>query len=639
MKIKACSAPLITVDPYFSVWSPSDELNGNYTCHWTGRRHSLLGMVRVDKKVYTFLGSALPTELVTYRYEPDKLPQTGMEITPTASIYTFENDVLKLNVTFRTPLLLDDPVLFSRPVSYIEYEACLKGEYEFSLYFDVGSEICGDYEGEKIKYGKTENSVFFGNANQKPLNGSGDDHRINWGYFHIAGDDAKPSNRRTRFTFANGQPVEFIDPDKEYYRFDRIGLAVERRDLSGVITVAYDDVKSIQYFGKNLDPYYKKKYASFDEMLKAAIADYEEVKQRCEAFDKELTDRMLKIGEDYAAVGCLAYRQAIAAHKLVDSEDGLLFLSKENFSNGCIATLDVTYPSIPLFLLFNPELVKGMLRPIMRFASSDKWEYNFAPHDCGQYPLCNGQVYGLKDGKQQLHMQMPVEECANFILCVAAVCKAEKNNGFLKETEAYMKKWADYLVEYGYDPDNQLCTDDFAGHLAHNCNLSVKAIVALGAYGKLTGDEYYSNKSAEMAKRWTVDAANGEASRLVFDKEDGWSIKYNMVWDRLLGLGLFDSEVARKETEKYGKLMNRYGVPLDSRKTYTKLDWLAWSTVLTDNLEYRDAVYAAIRRMIEETADRVPMTDWYYTDTARCVGFQNRSVVGGFFINLLLDCE
>ena len=83
--------------------------------------------------------------------------------------------------------------------------------------------------------------------------------------------------------------------------------------------------------------------------------------------------------------------------------------------------------------------------------------------------------------------------------------------------------------------------------------------------------------------------------------------------------------------------MNRYGVPLDSRSDYTKLDWMAWTTVMTDNKEYTDAVYASISRMICESLDRVPITDWYYTLDGRHAGFQARSVLGGFYINLLLD--
>lgn len=638
MKIKAVSVPLITVDPFFSVWSPADKLTDTHTCHWTGRVNAMIGMVKVDGKNFRFLGRNVPQTHSAYVHEPEALPQTDLDITPTASIYTFENDLLKLTVTFRTPLLMNDLVLMSRPVSYMEYKAELKGDYDFSLYFDVDTQICGDWEADKITFGKTENSLWVGKSEQKPLHCSGDDCRIDWGYFHLADKDAFVSDRRGRYNFIKGLDIaKFEDFSRnDYTQCAHRTLAIIKKELKGVITLAYDDVKSIQYFGEDLDPYYMTKYSSFDEMLAAAIADYEDVKEKCEIFDLALTEKMLSVGKDYAAIGCLAYRQAIAAHKLVDTPDGIAFLSKENFSNGCIGTLDVTYPSIPLFLLFNPELVKGMLRPLARFARSDAWKYDFAPHDVGQYPLCNGQVYGLKDGELLLEKQMPVEECANFILCVAAVCVAENSLDFANEYADLMKKWADYLVEYGYDPENQLCTDDFAGHLAHNCNLSVKAIVALGAYSRLSGDKSYMEKAKEMADRWMVDAKSETSTRLVFDKEDGWSMKYNMVWDRIFGLGLFSKETYENEIKEYTAQMNKYGVPLDSRSTYTKLDWMAWTTVLTNDRKYSDAVYASIRRMIEETPDRVPITDWYFTDTSRQRGFQNRSVLGGFFINLMV---
>jgi hypothetical protein len=101
----------------------------------------MIGMVKIDKKTYRFLGHLKHTNYRTYCYDISTLPQTGLDITPTASIYTFENDEVKLTVTFRSPLLLDDMVLFSRPVSYIEYTAELKGEHDFSLYFDVDAEL------------------------------------------------------------------------------------------------------------------------------------------------------------------------------------------------------------------------------------------------------------------------------------------------------------------------------------------------------------------------------------------------------------------------------------------------------------------------------------------------------------------
>jgi hypothetical protein len=287
--------------------------------------------------------------------------------------------------------------------------------------------------------------------------------------------------------------------------------------------------------------------------------------------------------------------------------------------------------------MLNPELVKGMLRPIVREATSSRWVYPYAPLDCGQYPLATGQVYSARHGVLSEDEQMPVEECGNFILTVAAICRAEGSNAFAEENRELMEKWAEYLIEYGYNPENQLCTDDFAGHFAHNCNLSLKAIAALAAYGKLTGNARYTDIANDMARRFEVEAMDEKATRLAFDREGTWSLKYNLVWDKLLGLNLFGDDFYAKEIALYKEKMNEYGVPLDNRKTYTKLDWEAWTTVLTDDESYRADIYSRIAKMVSDTQQRVPITDWYDTVTSFQVGFQNRTVLGGFYINMLKD--
>ena len=233
---------------------------------------------------------------------------------------------------------------------------------------------------------------------------------------------------------------------------------------------------------------------------------------------------------------------------------------------------------------------------------------------------------------------MPVEECGNAILTVAAICRTDGNNDFANEHKEQLISWAEYLCENGYDPENQLCTDDFAGHLAHNCNLSAKAIVAIAAAGELFGVERYTSIAKEMAAKWCAEAKrDGVGTRLTFDNPDGWSLKYNLVWDKLLELGLFPEEIYTDEIKLYKEKMNRYGVPLDCRKGYTKLDWMFWTTVLTDDKEYFDEVCTAARRMICESEDRVPVSDWYETEDAAVVEFRNRTVVGGCFIPMLKD--
>jgi len=432
---------------------------------------------------------------------------------------------------------------------------------------------------------------------------------------------------------------------------------VDQGGASRHVLIGYDDEYSIQYMGKNLRPWWRRNgHMDGPKLLTAAELDYASLNDKCKAFDEELLGDLRKAGgEKYARLCSLAFRQCLAAHKLVASEEGRnavpYLFSKENFSNGCIDTVDVTYPSSPFFLLFNPTLLKGQLTPIMEYAqSSGRWHFPFAPHDLGTYPLANGQVYGGKE--QNETNQMPVEESGNILIMVAALAHSEGNADYAAKYWPTLTKWANYLKDKGLDPENQLCTDDFAGHLAHNTNLSIKAIVALAGYAQLCDDLGHKEDAAAFRKlaegfaaKWQEMADDGDHYRLTFDKPGTWSQKYNLVWDKLLGMHLFPPAVARKEVAYYKTVQNRYGLPLDNRKGrrrdpsvhYTKLDWLIWSATLADNPDDFRAIADRAYDFANDSPTRVPLSDWYDTNSAKKVGFQARSVVGGVFIKLLED--
>jgi hypothetical protein len=239
---------------------------------------------------------------------------------------------------------------------------------------------------------------------------------------------------------------------------------------------------------------------------------------------------------------------------------------------------------------------------------------------------------------------MPVEETGNLLLLIGAVAQMEGNANFAGLYWKQLERWAEYLKAKGFDPENQLCTDDFAGHLAHNVNLSVKAICGLGSFAKLCdmrgdkvkADEYFK-LAREFAQRWVKEADDGEKYRLAFDRPGSWSQKYNLMWDRILGLNLFPVEVARKEMDYYRTHQNEFGLPLDNRETYTKLDWITWTATLTQNRADFEALIDPIYSFLNSTPDRSPMTDWYQTKTAKKVGFTARPVVGGVFAQMLYD--
>jgi hypothetical protein len=485
---------------------------------------------------------------------------------------------------------------------------------------------------------------------------SGDNLRIEWGYLYLAappqaGLATYAGTQRSRNEFAgSGRVPENDDLEGMPASTRSFGVLAASFDLGSVsqapvsrhAMIAYDDLFSMQYLQRNVRPWWRRKGDGAAELLRAGNSDYESLAARCRKYDADLTAELVRAGgAKYAQIAITAYRQALAAHKLAADADGtLLYFSKENFSNGCINTVDVFYPSAPIFLLLNPALLKGSVIPVLDYASMPRWSFPFAPHDLGQYPLANGQVYG--GGEKNDINQMPVEESGNMLILVAALAKADGNAAFAKKYFPVLKKWAEYLREKGMDPENQLSTDDFAGHLAHNTNLSIKAIVALGAYSQVAGmlgekseAETYLKVAKDMAAKWGPLAADGDHYRLAFDKPGTWSQKYNLVWDKLLGLNLFPAEIARKEMAFYKKSQNTYGLPLDNRETYTKLDWIVWTATLAENQADFEALIDPVFRFLNETPTRVPMTDWYWTKDGKQRGFQARSVVGGVFIKAL----
>ncbi|MBX3253053.1 MAG: DUF4965 domain-containing protein [Chitinophagaceae bacterium] len=575
----------------------------------------------------------------------------NVTIDATQTTYTLTCGPTDLELAFTSPLLAKNIDLLARPVSYVSVKVKSNdgAPHDASLYFGASTSLAVNASSQTVVangYTSDQLSILKAGTKEQPvLQKKGDDLRIDWGYMYVA----LPAKDRA---------VQYITPAKsafnaflnDTYRFNTGSVEGTQLMLNSVISlgrvgnevvnkimmIGYDDLYSIQYFGQNLLPWWKDgKNTTIEKELSKAYTDYGQIIIRCKEWNTKLYNDALKAGgEEYARLCVLAYRQSIAAHKLVKSPQGeLLFMSKENYSNGSINTVDITYPSAPLYLAYNPELLKGMLNGIFHYSESGKWAKPFAAHDLGTYPLANGQTYGE---------DMPVEEAGNMVILTAAIANVEKNAKYAEKHWATLTTWANYLLKEGFDPANQLCTDDFAGHLARNANLSVKAIVALGSYAKLAEQlgkkdtaEFYRKSAAGMVTQWMELANDGDHYALTFDNKGTWSQKYNLVWDKILGLKLFPKEVYDKEIKYYLTKQNKYGLPLDSRKTYTKSDWIIWTATLADNSNDFTALVKPVYDYITGTPTRVPMSDWYETTDGKQVGFQARSVVGGYFMKLL----
>jgi len=612
------ATPLIVHDPYFSIWSTTDRLTDSETTHWTGSAQPINGIARIDGKPFRFMGR-----------RPDTFPameQTATSIAPTHTRYEFRQGGVTLELTFFTPAMVNDIDVLSRPVTYLSWTArSIDGAaHQVSLLLDIDPVIAVNDRSQQVVMSRNQtaklNVLSAGSRDQNLLNRSGDNLRIDWGYFRLA----VPKNEEAYLVIAPHSAADFV--------------------ADGNLLVAYTEDYAIQYLQRNLRPYWQRNDMPVEELLDKAEEQYAALDASGTAYDKQLTDDLIKVGgEHYAAIAILAYRQTLAAHKIAADIDGTpMMFPKENSSNGCISTVDVIYPSAPFFLFLQPRLLEAQLVPVLEYSSLARWRFPFSPHDLGQYPLANGQVYG--GGERTEENQMPVEESGNMLILIDALARAEGTAQLAERYWPELTKWAEYLKDKGLDPENQLSTDDFAGHLAHNANLSIKAIEGLAAYADLAHQlkhedvaTDYSSTAKSMAAKWVTMAAEGDHYKLAFNSPNTWSQKYNLVWDQILGFNLFPKSVRETELAYYMKKTNRYGLPLDVRADYTKLDWSVWTATLASDPKQFNALIDPIYQWTNETPDRVPLSDWYDTRTGKQVGFQARSVVGGVFIKALSD--
>lgn len=655
--------PLFVKEPNFSIWQTSDTLNGANVSAWFGEEKSMYGFAKVDGETYCFLGDCAAWR----KFGVKDAEQISLNVTSFTTDYVFKLGKSKLYLSFVSPLLPTDAELVSMPVCYVNYRIENASDIEISLFvgqdvaYNKNKELCLDRTVRNAVFNCVDfQTAFLGLKRQMYLSNNEDLCGADWGYWYVAGEKAYALASEDMENYLSGNCAEFGNAGEFKY------VAAVNRSLKGVIMLAYDDVVAIDYFGNFRKGLYLQKHGILDA-LRYVYSNSEKIDARLGEFDADLKRRADNVSNDYYGIAAASLRQSIAAHKLISDEDGnLIFLSKECGSNGCIATVDVSYPSTPLYLLYNTELVKGMMRPILKVARMPVWQFDFAPHDAGTYPYCCGNIYGLngenkysrvfKDKFGQLHApyynftddfclydskyQMPVEECANMLIMFGACSHFDGDAKFFAEHFDLAQKWVKYLVECGLKPDNQLCTDDFAGHLKNNLNLAIKAVVGIACYASLcekigADGSQYMQTARKYASEIEKFCANYPYSPLTWDGGDTYSLKYNLLFDKVLGFGLFSQEFYRKETDCYISKLNKFGVPLDSRKTYTKSDWLVWAAALTDDADKRGLLLRSVKVFLEESPARVPFSDWYDTlDGSQCA-FQARSVQGGCFAPLL----
>lgn len=628
--------PLITIDPYMSIWSMTDNLYDSDTILWCGIKKRVIGHITIDGEKFRFIGKS----------KHQTVEQKSIIVTPLITEYIFQVKDIEFSVEFYTPLFLDDLYILSTPCSLIKYKILKsKINHEITIDITLEEEFCYD-ESKKIVESRTGNVNNISYAvmrrkYQSPLSKTGDGVSADWGRIYIAG----------------GKCTIKSDDNCKICSSHILDCATNSSSFN---IIAFDDIYSIEYLGQKIKGLWTEKFKNITTAISYFFANKDEIYCTAQKWNNRITNDTNKFGDDFNFITTCAFRQVLAAHKLVRARNGkLLYFSKECFSNGCINTVDVSYPSVPLFLLYSPSLVEGMMNGICEFARLDLWkEFNFAPHDLGQYPVANGQVYALSEKyckkRKELYkcsnsdiyefeFQMPVEESANMLIMSYAYTVFSKNKSFILENTDLLSRWADYLYNQAVELEHQLCTDDFAGASSKNVNLAIKSCIALRCYYEIckilniNTTPNFKDKAFENAKKLCKLSGNNGYLNFSIDDDDTWSLKYNLVWDLVFNFDLFDESIFENESSKYKQEMKKYGVPLDYRNVFTKTDWLIWASCLDKTGENIKTFSECLANFLKETPDRCCFTDCIMTDSGKKWGMEHRSVQGGLWMPLLIN--
>jgi len=597
--------------------------------------------------------------------------QKSLRIYPTRTVIQYEiPNVLAMNVTIFNSMFPDDLIAMSNPLTRFVIDTASLDQYksDVDLYLEVPASHTVENTTEVVYFNRDDgytSSVRYAScgANTQNYFGNFGDHvMIDWGYQYLASDSftgaGKTADLHSYFekTGYLSSPVPYTAKPVDGQQALAVAKVWRNHDNSSHRTIflyGYDEVYPVEYFGERQPAYWHSMYKEMKDLLKVTMENVAQDLEKAEAFDfKHLSELAAKGGERYATLCALAYRQTMAAMKVtwnyqLNKAD---IFQKEISTDGFMNTVDVIYPSSPLFLHTNYKLLELMLDPVLRYANGEvnaSFTDPYSPHQLGIYPVAN---HSSADQEK-----MPMENTGNMFLMLYAIL--QRNGG---DTSFYypkywdmLTKWANYLMKSLPFPEDQLCTDDFMGSMPNNTNLAAKGIIALNAFSKLCDAalhdvkcKSYESAAQEFAQTWVKEASVSSPiphTALSFSKKDTWSTKYNLLWQRILGLDntpfnnyntLINNEVAWYLTQ-----LSPCGFPLDSRKSWVKVDWLSWAAALATNEKDYNAIMDSIYAFVTKSPSRVPFSDLY--DLAKCsalsdTAFVSRPVVGGLYAKALL---
>ncbi|KAI8458118.1 hypothetical protein BY996DRAFT_4577608 [Phakopsora pachyrhizi] len=705
--------PLAVSSPYLSAWLANDEnesarngdlkLSGRWPQFWpiqfpankqSAYQLAWSGMIRIDGACYQFLGK--PASSLVPSTQSEQLPeildadQISMTYTSTQTIFEFQAGPIRFKVKFLSPIgSRGDMLRHSLPFSYMTIEIIEPTEepknHQIQIYTDIQADwASGDHNSNctwELQESDRVLSYQVQKKNQVPLTEAWE--YPEWGQAIYATPKvpelttASGYSKEVRSQFVrdgklNGQKDQ--DFRKINDREPTFGYALEVKTYSDPLIFVIGHVRDpyVSYVKAGLKElekrsgYWRSVFGKDIDAIDFFVKDYYRALQDSNELDKTIADDARRLGgENHVAIVSLSARQAMSAMEVTVGKDNngnfnqsdvLVFL-KEISSNGDMSTVDVIFPQFPILAYLDPALLRFMLEPIFQYSESGLYPNKWTVHDLGRYPNAPGH----NDGQDE---PMPVEEAGNMLIMSLAYYQLSKDNKWLSSHSKILSQWTSFLIKDGLIPAKQLSTDDFAGQLANQTNLALKAIVGIAAMSEISkavseseGKQKYKeddskklrNIAESYIEQWIKFSLSEDKThtKLSYQDDKSWGTLYNLFADRLLNLKLVPKFIYETQTNFYPTVTNQYGLPLDSRHAWAKTDWEMFAAGASVNENTRDLLIGRLVNYLNANRVNAGFPDLYETETGQFPGrsknstwrieFINRPVVGGHFSILALD--
>lgn len=428
------------------------------------------------------------------------------------------------------------------------------------------------------------------------------------------------------------------------------GVVAFAHDLGNVsssqsvtFAVGYVREQAINYLGEPYTHYYRAKYPSTLDAVLHFLDDYEGTLSESQQLDSKTSSAAKEVaGQNYSDIVALSTRQAYGAidvtipNESLNTSDVLAFI-KELSSDGNVNTVDIITPAFPIYYVIEPDYIKLLLEPVMRYLKAGRWHLPYAIHDIGtHYPNATGH-------DDQQAEAMPIEESGNLLILAYAYKQATGDSSWPEQYTDVLQGYADYLVANSINIANQLSANDAAGPLPNETNLAIKAAVGLKAFGNLTGLANYSRVGDEHAQILYNDGLGTDENKTHFVLEypgypSTYKTPYNLYPDVLFGLETFPEAAYQMGSTFFPTVRGEYGVPLDSRLDWAKSDWNTWlAGTFGNSSTTRDQFVDDLWAFMVNGLNTWPFSDRYVATSAlgRTAGVavlcKARPTVGGHF--------